>query len=129
MGGIGATPSRSAAADRDRLLQGGMPVPQNCGSGFIYLTTTISLRPPRRADLCALPGGRQALREEKRKKEWLAKTQRRKGLRKSNQEDHYFFASWRLCANKKEKIRRGGLFWKRISYHNELSLISCLLAL
>ena len=30
-----------------------------------------------------------------------AKSHSRQGLRKSNQEDHYFFASWRLCANKK----------------------------
>lgn len=58
-----------------------------------------------------------------------AKTQEARHKSQETRAELPSFASWRLCANKKEKIRRGGPFWKRISYHNELSLISCLLSL
>jgi hypothetical protein len=42
-------------------------------------------------------------RVKNKKSIWRAKPQSRQGLRKSNQSDHNFFASLRLCETKKEK--------------------------
>jgi hypothetical protein len=70
--------------------------------------------------------GSAPLREKKEKKNG---SQRHKVAKASGSQTERTAISLRLGAFARIKIRRGGLFWERISYHNELSLISCLLAL